>query len=334
MTRFRNVAVMSMALHAVAFAPLAIKKKNGLHSPVLEHLFAKVAAPPNFTPPEPKPLTVTSIDQLPSLISGSIALALRLLSSVFVLGWTPRLSLDKPVDNEYSIMLGPFLFRDTSSVLAQATRPAQPPILYEYEGSPFCRKVREVAQVLDLTIEMRPCPGARQGFAAELKGRSGAMTVPYLADPNTGTEMFESEDIIDYLVSTYGPPAESFDSKALWPMRDGPFLLPSATFATLVRGLAGSQRQSNARRDNEEMQSLELWGYEASPFVKPVREKLCALCLPHRVVACSRGSANRDALIARTGRQFQVPFLVDPNTGVEMFESAEIVKYLDAVYTE
>ena len=30
---------------------------------------------------------------------------------------------------------------------------------------------------------------------------------------------------------------------------------------------------------------------------------------------------------------FQVPFIVDPNTGVEMFESAEIVKYLNEVYT-
>jgi len=28
----------------------------------------------------------------------------------------------------------------------------------------------------------------------------------------------------------------------------------------------------------------------------------------------------------------QVPFLVDPNTGVAMFESAEIVKYLDQTY--
>jgi glutathione S-transferase len=28
-----------------------------------------------------------------------------------------------------------------------------------------------------------------------------------------------------------------------------------------------------------------------------------------------------------------VPFLVDPNTGVELFESADIVDYLDEVYT-
>jgi glutathione S-transferase len=34
----------------------------------------------------------------------------------------------------------------------------------------------------------------------------------------------------------------------------------------------------------------------------------------------------------KVGR-FQVPFLVDANTGVELFEGAEIVKYLETVYT-
>ncbi|RYY70288.1 hypothetical protein EON63_22775 [archaeon] len=75
-----------------------------------------------------------------------------------------------------------------------------------------------------------------------------------------------------------------------------------------------------------------LWGYEASPFVKPVRETLTALGMRHVMVSCARGSSNRDLLFALTGR-FQVPFLQDPNTGVQMFESSEIVKYLLSVYT-
>ena len=107
----------------------------------------------------------------------------------------------------------------------------------------------------------------------------------------------------------------------------------TATLATLLRGLAGSQRQPNARPDNEAMQPLQLWGYEPSPFVRPVREKLCALCLPHTLVPTARGSANRDALVRKTGVQFQVPYLVDPNTGVELFESPDILDYLEEVYT-
>ena len=38
-------------------------------------------------------------------------------------------------------------------------------------------------------------------------------------------------------------------------------------------------------------------------------------------------------MVKETGR-FQVPYLKDPNTGVALFESAEIVKYLDEVYTK
>ena len=158
------------------------------------------------------------------------------------------------------------------------------------------------------------------------------MTVPFLVDPNTGTEMFESDDIVEYMLSTYGPPRGAYDPKDLWPLRGG-FQVATATLATLLRGLAGSQRQPNARPDNKAMQPLQLWGYEPSPFVRPVREKLCALCLPHTLVPTARGSANRDALVRKTGVQFQVPYLVDPNTGIELFESPEIVEYLEAVYT-
>jgi glutathione S-transferase len=32
------------------------------------------------------------------------------------------------------------------------------------------------------------------------------------------------------------------------------------------------------------------------------------------------------------GNTIQLPYLVDPNTGVSMFESAEIVKYLKQQY--
>ena len=66
--------------------------------------------------------------------------------------------------------------------------------------------------------------------------------------------------------------------------------------------------------------------------MRPVREALCSLGLRHRLVSCARGSANRDRLYQLTGR-FQAPYLQDPNTGVSMFESGEIVKYLTAAYS-
>lgn len=95
----------------------------------------------------------------------------------------------------------------------------------------------------------------------------------------------------------------------------------------------------SSRLDNKQINGVDklkpivLWGYESSPFVKPVREALCTLGLAHQVVYCARGSANREKLFKKTGR-FQVPFIEDPNTGIEMFESGEIVKYLMSTYRE
>lgn len=37
-------------------------------------------------------------------------------------------------------------------------QPEQPLKLYEFEGSPFCRRVREVMTLLNLDYEVYPCP--------------------------------------------------------------------------------------------------------------------------------------------------------------------------------
>ena len=293
---------------------------------------SKLKVPEDFRVPEPKPLTVTRPSDLPNLLKSAIALGVRLATGVFVLGWKVD-TVFAPEDGKYALQLGPLRLRDSSSVLDKAPRPNKPLILYEYSASPYCLRVRECINLLDLSVEYRPCPGARQGaFSQQLLKKTGRQTVPYLVDPNTGMELFESSSQIEYLLDNYGPPADSFDRKALWPITWEPFSIWSSTQVALLRGMPGARRQANARPDNEQRKPLELWGYEASPFVRPVREKLVSLCLPHIMVSCSRGSANRDRLVERTGR-FLVPFLYDPNTGVEMFESPEMVEYLEAVYT-
>lgn len=291
----------------------------------------KVTVPDDFEIPEPQPLTVTEGTDIGKLLSSSAALTARLGTGAFVLGWQVD---DLNYQGEgYSLKLGPVSLRDSSGVLAEAPRPEKPLVLYAYDASPYCKIVRETLNLLDLTFEYRPCPGARQGkFSQEMLEKTGRQTLPFLMDPNTGKEMFESADIINYLVETYGPSAETFDRKALWPITTEAFAVGTSTTAAILLDMPGARRQPNARPDNEAMQSLEVWAYECSPFCRPVFEKLCSLCLPHRVVSCSRGSSNRDKLFAKTGR-FQVPYLIDPNTGIEMYESAAIVEYLDKVYT-
>ncbi|MCP4036718.1 MAG: hypothetical protein GY733_07255, partial [bacterium] len=58
-----------------------------------------------------------------------------------------------------------------------------------------------------------------------------------------------------------------------------------------------------------------------------VRETLCSLELPYTLRNVAKGSPSRDAFEKRSGKMM-VPWLSDPNTGREMFESEEIVAYL------
>ena len=305
----------------------------------LTNALQPVKLPEGFKAPEPKPLQIGD-SEIPDLLSGAAALAVRLATGTFVLGWRPcfaevggvKLFGTEPGADEYALTFGPVRFRDDSSVLP-AARPSKPIVVYEYESSPFCRKVREMCCLLDLEVEYRPVPGARGGAFAKELFAGGKTMVPYMRDENADVAMYESDDICNYLRETYGPAQDAYDPKALWPLTFGPFQLITSTLAAIVRGLPGGQRRPDARAGNEERKPLELWGYETSPFVRPVRETLVELTIPHVMVPCARGSPNRDRMIKEQGR-FQVPFLRDPNTGAALFESAAIVDYLNDVYTE
>ena len=81
--------------------------------------------------------------------------------------------------------------------------PAEPLRLYSYDGNQFCRLVREVLCELDLPYELRST-GKGSLRREELRSLSGKTTAPYLVDPNSGTAMGESADIVDYLIERYG----------------------------------------------------------------------------------------------------------------------------------
>jgi glutathione S-transferase len=208
-------------------------------------------------------------------------------------------------------------------VEALGPRPEQPLEIYEFEACPFCRKVREVMTALDLGVDVYPCPKGGTRFRPRVRERGGKEQFPYLVDPNTGKAMYESGDIARYLWDHYGQgrPSLLYGPAPLWNL--------SSSLASAWRpGRGGRAEPSRAPR-----QPLELWSFEASPFCRLVREKLCSLELPYRLHNVGKGSPGRSAFERRAGR-IQVPFLVDPNTNVEMFESADIVHYLDATYGE
>jgi len=83
-------------------------------------------------------------------------------------------------------------------------QPARLLELYEFEGCPYCRKVREALSILDLDALVYPCPKGGPRHRERVRARGGRLQFPWLVDPNTGTALYESDDIVRYLFTTYG----------------------------------------------------------------------------------------------------------------------------------
>lgn len=74
--------------------------------------------------------------------------------------------------------------------------------LWGFESSPYCHFARAALSELELPYlqhNLAKDSPQRDAFVAQF----GKMQVPYLHDPNTGTGLFESAKIVDYLRATY-----------------------------------------------------------------------------------------------------------------------------------
>lgn len=215
-------------------------------------------------------------------------------------------------------------FASGLSVGNPGPRPEQLITLYEFEGCPFCRKVREALTVLDLEAMILPCPKQGPRHRQALIERGGKAQFPYLVDPNTGTEMYESDRIVAYLFKQYGAGRRPL---ILLP---GPHNTMSAMVSAMVRPISHGKQYVSARAPDK---PLTLYSFEASPYCRFAREALSSLELEYHLINVGKGSANREAFVARSGRMM-VPWLADPNTGAEMFESGDIVDYLYETYAQ
>jgi len=264
------------------------------------------------------PFTVRS-DQIGAVLGSSLNVPFRLGSGAIVKGYKienyPAAQIG---EDKYAI---PVAGRKFVEVANPGPRPEKPIEIYEFEGCPFCRKVREIVSILDIDVLFYPCPKDGPNFRPKANEMGGKKQFPYMVDPNTGTAMYESDDIIKYLVDKYG------DGKVPIMLNLGILTTITAGLALIGRGGKGSTYVPSKLPEKP----LELWAYESSPFCKIAREALSELELPHIYHSCARGSAKRDILKQKTGR-FQVPYLEDPNTGAKMFESADIVEYVRKTY--
>ena len=186
-------------------------------------------------------------------------------------------------------------WRGTAAFHPAQRQPKNPLELYDIEACPFCRLVREALTEFDLDALIRPCPVGGQRYRPRCEELGGRQQFPFLVDPNTGRQLYESADIIDYLATTYQRPAPGTHG-----LRRR-LAVATSLAASAVRYGHGRKARPSRAPD----QPLELFSFESSPNVIPVRERLCEL---------------------------ELPYLIDPNTGVEMFESTAIVAYLDKTY--
>ncbi|KAK4343183.1 hypothetical protein RND71_038999 [Anisodus tanguticus] len=300
---------------------------NGVSTKSEPKSSSSFSPPPNFKAPKPKPFTPRS-DKILDILSASLALIFRLGTGALVSGYSASfVSKDEVPSDQYALGIAGFKVKESSNL---GPRPEKPIEIYEFErhgtyghffSCPFCRKVREIVAVLDLDVLFYPCPRNGPNFRPKVGQMGGKQQFPYMVDPNTGVAMYESDAIIKYLVGKYG---------------DGnvPLLLSLGLFTTLTAGFAmiGRMGKGTSYRPSKlPPKPLELWAYEPSPFCKVVREVLVELELPHILHSCARGSPKRQVLYERVGH-FQVPYLEDPNTGVQMFESADIVDYIQETY--
>lgn len=202
-------------------------------------------------------------------------------------------------------------------------RPAEWLELYDHEACPFCRKVREVLSELDLAYIERSCPKGDTTKRPFVRAK-GAEMFPFLVDPNTGAELHESEDIITYLVDTYAGGRSTVGKLA------SPLNTVSSFTASIARP-KGSKCRPGCESREQPPELLKLYNFEASPYCRKVREALCELNLDYEVHNVAKKSARRPELVARGGKML-VPYLIDPNTGAEMYESGDIVAYLERTY--
>ncbi|KAI8470383.1 MAG: hypothetical protein J3K34DRAFT_260374 [Monoraphidium minutum] len=267
--------------------------------------------------PEAKRFTVAD-GQLGNVASAALPFLLRFGSGGFASGYSSGLKAD---DGTYGVVKAAGRTVAETSKVGTFKRPAKTLELYEFMSCPFCRKVREAISILDLDVMVYPCPKDGVTWRPKAVELGGKAQFPFLVDPNTGRQLYESDDIIAYLFNEYG---------------DGqvPLALRMGLFTTLTCGLAMAPRAGKGGRyvaSKVPSKPVTLWAYEASPFVVVVKEALSELEIPYLQVTCSRGSPKRQQLLEKRGT-FQVPYLEDPNQGVYLFESSAIVKYLYDTY--
>lgn len=196
------------------------------------------------------------------------------------------------------------------------------------------RKVREALSILDLDACVYPSTRSWTGMGFDHRQQTLVMR-----DPNAGKELFDADDIVEYLFNAYGSGVDAVP----WVMkRENAIGAALMKVAVWLRSDHGTEFNGNSLSDSRDATdasmvdptTFEFWAYEASPFCGVAAEAIYAAGLPHVLKTVARGSSKRDVLFEAEGH-FQAPFILvrDEAGGMEgMFESTAIIEYVDSRY--
>ncbi|XP_057490635.1 uncharacterized protein LOC130776426 isoform X4 [Actinidia eriantha] len=192
-------------------------------------------------------------------------------------------------------------------------------------------------------LEIYPCPKGSIRHREMVKSVGGKEQFPFLVDPNTGISMYESSKIVKYLFQQYGegrsPSIGLLEStKALKciviaveePSRG--MLAIQNNFKCVPRICFGRGMSLWEKAITEPpCKKLELFAYENNPYARIVREALCELELPYIHQTVGKGSPRINLLREASGSN-EVPYLIDPNTGIRIGDYKKILSYLFQTY--
>jgi len=229
-------------------------------------------------------------------------------------------------------------WRGTQAIRAAPT-PSKTLVVFDRENHPDCRLLRELLTELQLDALIQPCPIGGKRFARRLPASA---QLPCLIDADKGVRVSGLRDCMRHLLESYAQIGWATAVLDSLPMR------LTSKLASTLRGDAGDHvRPSRAPR-----RPLELYSFESSPYSRLVRERLCELELPWILRSFGKEQladwgpptlrltlkpwkpvpgGRREIMLHDTGKA-QVPYLIDPNNDIELFESELILKHLDQHY--
>ncbi|XP_026659521.1 uncharacterized protein LOC103704767 [Phoenix dactylifera] len=171
---------------------------------------------------------------------------------------------------------------------------------------------------------------SRRRFHAQSPRTEGDLTESIQVSEERIISSTKAESPANSFLSVLCPLLKLFGGRDPSQERNEYLEVATSSLSSLARFPWGSKALSGISRTNP--LHLQLYEFEACPFCRRVREAMTELDLSVEVYPCPKGSLRHREIVRKIGGKELFPFLVDLNTGISMYESGDIVKYLFQQY--